>query len=86
VLLFPRTPRTTGLTRKALVATARRHGERENDARSSLQAQGWDPYACRSTDEADDLADDVATWPVGTIVERRLDILRVRALPDEIAA
>ncbi|GAA4782261.1 hypothetical protein GCM10023200_14680 [Actinomycetospora chlora] len=54
--------------------------------RSSLQAQGWDPCACCSTDEADDLAEYVATWPVGTIVERRLDILRVRALPDELAA
>lgn len=52
--------------------------------RSSLQAQGWDPCACCSTDEADDLAEYVAGWPVGTIVERRLDLLHVRALPSEL--
>ena len=49
--------------------------------RSSLRQQGWDPCACCSTDEADDLAALVADWPVGAVVERRLDELVVRALP-----
>lgn len=49
--------------------------------RSSLQQQGWDPCACCSTDEADDLAALVADWPIGSVVERRLDELVVRALP-----
>lgn len=49
--------------------------------RSSLQQQGWDPCACCSTDEADDLAALVADWPVGSVVERRLDELVIRALP-----
>ncbi|MHC1557603.1 DUF7715 family protein [Actinomycetospora sp. C-140] len=62
------------------------HLERSSPVRSSLQAQGWDACACCSTDEADDLAEYVAGWPVGTIVERRLDLLHVRALPNELAA
>lgn len=49
--------------------------------RSSLQQQGWDPCACCSVDEADDLVELVADWPVGTVVERRLDELVVRVLP-----
>lgn len=49
--------------------------------RSSLQQQGWDPCACCSVDEADDLAALVADWPVGAVVERRLDELVVRELP-----
>ncbi len=49
--------------------------------RSSLQQQGWDPCACCSVDEADDLVALVADWPVGTVVERRLDELVVRTLP-----
>lgn len=49
--------------------------------RSSLQQQGWDPCACCSVDEADDFAALVADWPVGAVVERRLDELVVRELP-----
>lgn len=49
--------------------------------RSSLQQQGGDPCACCSVDEADDLAALVADWPVGAVVERRLDELVVRELP-----
>lgn len=49
--------------------------------RSSLQQQGWDPCACCSVDEADDLVELVADWPVGTVVERQLDELVVRVLP-----
>lgn len=49
--------------------------------RSSLQQQGYDPCACCSVDEADDLIALVSHWPVGSIVERRLDELWVRRLP-----
>ena len=49
--------------------------------RSSLQEQGWDPCACCSVDEADALAALVGDWPVGTVVERRLDELVVREMP-----
>lgn len=49
--------------------------------RSSLQQQGWDPCACCSVDEADALAALVGDWPVGTVVERRLDELVVREMP-----
>lgn len=50
--------------------------------RSSLQAQGYDPCACCSVQEGDDLMDLVADWPVGAVVERRLDELVVRELPE----
>lgn len=49
--------------------------------RSSLQQQGYDPCACCSVDEADDLIALVSLWPVGSIVERRLDELWIRRLP-----
>jgi hypothetical protein len=49
--------------------------------RSSLQAQGWDPCACCSVDEADELAALVVDWPVGAVVERRVFEVAVRALP-----
>jgi hypothetical protein len=49
--------------------------------RSSLQQQGWDPCACCSEQEADDLAALAADWPVGAVVERRLDLLAVREQP-----
>ena len=51
--------------------------------RSGMQAQGWTPCACCSVDEADDLAEYVAGWPVGAVVERRLEYLHVRCLPGE---
>ena len=54
--------------------------------RSSLQADGWRPCADCAADEADDLADYVAEWPVGAIVERRLTLLQVRFLPSELPA
>lgn len=50
--------------------------------RSGLEAQGW-PLSCFSPEqEADDLAAAVGGWPAGTVVERRLDELLVRALPE----
>ncbi len=51
--------------------------------RSSLQQQGWDPCACGSVDEADAVAALVGDWPVGTVVERRLEELVVREMPGE---
>lgn len=54
--------------------------------RSSLQQQGWDPCACCSVDEADLLVELVADLPVGTVVERRLDVLSVRSFPPFIAS
>lgn len=53
--------------------------------RSSLQQQGWDPCECCSVDEADQLAALVAPLAVGTVVDRRLDVLRVRAFPPAVA-
>ncbi|HEY2225817.1 DUF7715 family protein [Actinomycetospora sp.] len=47
--------------------------------RSSLHQQGWDPSHAR--DEAEDLADLAVHWPVGTVLERRLDLLSRRTLP-----
>jgi hypothetical protein len=57
------------------------HEEYVEAIRSSLQQQGWDPCACCSEQEADDLAALVADWPVGAVVERRLDLLAVREQP-----
>jgi hypothetical protein len=52
--------------------------------RSSLERDGFDQCACRAVDEADGLADLAAYWPVGTVLERRLDALHRRASPDEV--
>ncbi|GAA0946197.1 DUF7715 family protein [Pseudonocardia zijingensis] len=50
--------------------------------RSSLQQQGWDPCGDCAAGEAVQLAALVVDWPVGTVVERRLDDLFVRCLAD----
>jgi hypothetical protein len=50
--------------------------------RSSLQQQGWDPCECCAAREAEELAALVADWPVGAVVERRLDELVVRSVTD----
>ncbi|MHA6631757.1 DUF7715 family protein [Pseudonocardia sichuanensis] len=44
--------------------------------------QGWDPDAAGAAGEARELAALVTDWPVGTVVERRLDGLWVRAFAD----
>lgn len=50
---------------------------------SSLEAQGYGSNVpCK--EDAEQLADLVADWPVGTIVERRLDMVTVRAWPHEL--
>ncbi len=54
--------------------------------RSSLQQQGWDPNACCSVDEADAVAALLGDWPVGTVVERRLEDLVVREMPGKSTA
>jgi hypothetical protein len=46
--------------------------------RSSLDQQGWDSTTAER--EARDLLDLVRDWPVGAIVERRLDWVTIRAL------
>lgn len=46
--------------------------------RSSLERDGFDQCPCRATDEADGLAELAASWPVGTVLERRLDRLTRR--------
>ncbi|MFC4949561.1 DUF7715 family protein [Pseudonocardia sp. GCM10023141] len=51
--------------------------------RSSLQQQGWDPCENCAAEEAEDLLALVADWPVGSIIERRLDEVVVRSLPVE---
>ncbi|MDL5158116.1 DUF7715 family protein [Actinomycetospora termitidis] len=54
--------------------------------RSSLEHDGYEPCTCRSTDEADALAELAATWPVGAVIERRLDELARRVSPEEVPA
>lgn len=49
--------------------------------RSSLQQQGWDPCDCCARQEADDLIAMVTGWPVGAVVERRIDVLSIRRWP-----
>jgi len=44
--------------------------------RSSLTQQGWDPSTAE--DEADELIDILADWPVGAVAERRLNHVQVR--------
>lgn len=53
--------------------------------RSSLEEQGWEPCGCCVEQEADGLAALVLGWPVGAVVERRLDELSVRSLPESVA-
>ncbi len=45
----------------------------------SAEDEGWEPGDC--AEMARTLLDLAATWPVGTVVERRLDELRVRWFP-----
>ncbi|MGH3585822.1 MAG: DUF7715 family protein [Pseudonocardia sp.] len=47
---------------------------------SSEQAQGWNPCAECALAEAVDLADLALSWPVDTVLERRLDELVVRGI------
>jgi len=45
------------------------------------EAGGWGRIpAAEIADEVDDLLDLAARWPVGTVLERRLDVLRPRAV------
>lgn len=50
--------------------------------RSSREQQGWCPCGSCADVEADELVSLVADWPVGAVVERRLDELVIRALAD----
>lgn len=50
--------------------------------RSSLQQQGWDPCADCAAQEAAELAALVADWPVGTVIERRLENFTVLCFAD----
>lgn len=52
--------------------------------RSSLRREGWVDSDCR--DEAEQFARLVGDWPVGAIVERRLDELRLRWWPGDAGA
>ena len=52
--------------------------------RSSLDAQGWPPSF--AIEIGTGLAAVASGWPVGAVIERRLDDLRVRSWPDEPAA
>lgn len=51
--------------------------------RSSLVQQGWREHAGHAAAEADGMSVLLALWRVGTVVERRLDRVLVRALPAE---
>jgi hypothetical protein len=46
--------------------------------RSSLFEQGWDPGTAE--DEADELIQIAAGWPVGAVAERRIDHVLVRTV------
>lgn len=54
--------------------------------RSSLEQAGYDSCSCRSQDEAGALVELAAGWPVGTVVERRLDRFARRSSSDEVPA
>ncbi|MET0191305.1 MAG: hypothetical protein ABW212_20065 [Pseudonocardia sediminis] len=49
--------------------------------RSSLVAQGWREHAGHAAAESVDMSVLLAPWPVGAVVERRLDRVLVRTLP-----
>ena len=53
--------------------------------RSSMEAQGYGDCPDCAEREADELADLASGWPVGAVVERRLDVLSVRCLPRSLA-
>ena len=46
--------------------------------------QGWGLTPSECADVADELAELAACWPVGTVLERRLDVLTRRDLPREL--
>lgn len=75
--------RATTTARVAEVPLAR--ADYSEAIRSSLWQQGWEPCPCCVEQEADDLAALVLGWPVGAVVERRLDELVVRVLPESVA-
>ncbi|MQA16503.1 MAG: hypothetical protein GEV09_20895 [Pseudonocardiaceae bacterium] len=75
--------RATTTARVAEVALSR--DDYAEAIRSSLEQQGWDPCLCCYVDEAEELLALVSDWHAGTVVERRLDELVVRALPHEHA-
>jgi hypothetical protein len=52
--------------------------------RSSLEQQGYGPDA-PTVEEAQQLAELAAEYPVGTVLERRLDLVQVRAWPQNTA-
>jgi hypothetical protein len=58
------------------------HADYVEAIRSSLQQQGWDACGDCAAAEAALLAELVAGWPVGTVIERRLDDLVVRCPAD----
>ncbi len=53
--------------------------------RSSMEQQGWGDCPDCAERDAVDLADVASGWPVGAVVERRLDELMVRSLPNAVA-
>ena len=50
-----------------------------------MRTAGWDPCPCCEVDAVDELVEIAANWPEGTVVERRLMTVAVRALPEEMA-
>jgi hypothetical protein len=52
--------------------------------RAGIVAQGWGLSRSECADVADELAEIAAHWPVGTVLERRLDVLGRRDLPSEL--
>ncbi|MCD2195008.1 hypothetical protein LQ327_16705 [Actinomycetospora endophytica] len=70
--------RATTTTRVAELAMDR--SEFGEAVRSGLVAQGWELSSRECAEVADELADLAAQWPVGAVLERRLDVLTCRAL------
>lgn len=53
--------------------------------RSSMAMQGWGDCPDCAERDADELIEIAAGWPVGAVVERRLDVLSVRSSPHSVA-
>ena len=69
---------------KVLVATARTQGTRPDDYHRCIEGELVRIGEACATDRVE-LAAPAAGWPTGAVVERRLDALIVRALPEPVA-
>jgi hypothetical protein len=79
-----------GLSSRRATTTARvaelsvDHSEYAEAIRAGLAAQGIGLSPSEGAEVADGLAEVAGHWPVGAVVERRLDVLSCRSLPSEL--